>query len=69
MSDDEPSRYQRTAKAAAYMGLKAPTLEKDRVSGRLGIPFIKVGKTVLYDLILLDKWLAQHRRLSTSGND
>ena len=59
-------RYGRTPAAADYVQLSVPTLEKDRLTGSLGIPFIKVGKAVLYDFDLLDEWLAKHRRPSAS---
>jgi excisionase family DNA binding protein len=57
----------RTREAARYTGLAESTLEKLRVSGE-GCPFIRIGRAVLYDPDDLDKWLAAHRRKSTSDN-
>jgi predicted DNA-binding transcriptional regulator AlpA len=66
MSNNSASRYVRTPEAAAHIGLATVTLEKDRVSGRMGLPFIKIGRVVLYDLNEIDGWLAKHRRSSTA---
>ena len=59
-------RRLRTPAAAEYLGLAESSLEKDRVTGALGIPFIKAGKAVVYDTADLDAWLAARRRTSTS---
>lgn len=55
----------RTREAAAYTGLAKSTLEKLRVTGG-GCQFIRIGRVVLYDPDDLDRWLAAHRRRSTS---
>jgi predicted DNA-binding transcriptional regulator AlpA len=60
------SRRVRTANAAEHIGLAESTLEKDRITGRLGIPYHKLGRTVVYDLGELDSWLASTLRHSTS---
>ena len=51
----------RTALAALYVGLAGVTLEADRASGRLGIPFHKLGRAVVYDLDEVDDWLERRR--------
>jgi hypothetical protein len=56
----------RTPKAAEHVGLAESTLEKDRGTGILGIPYLKIGRAVVYDTDALDEWLAKHRRTSTS---
>jgi len=56
----------RTEGAADYIGVATSTLEKDRVTGFLGVPFIKIGRTVVYDTADLDEYLASRRRHSTS---
>jgi hypothetical protein len=55
-----------TPEAASYLGLGVGTLEKDRVYGRLGIPFIKMGKRVAYDRRDLEEWKRARKRCSTS---
>ena len=59
------SRYLRTKSAADYCGSAESTFEKLRVTGD-GPPFIKIGRTVVYDLDDLDHWLSSKKRTSTS---
>lgn len=59
-------RKLRTAEAAEYTTVSESTLTKLRLTGG-GPVFIKVGKSVLYDLADLDAWLNAHRRRSTSS--
>ena len=66
--DVDQKRRMRTAEAAAYCGSAKSTFEKLRVTGR-GAPFIKIGRTVVYDVADLDVWLASKRRMSTSDSD
>ena len=63
-----PKRHLRTKDAAAYIGLSKSTLEKMRVTGG-GPPFIKMGKTVVYDVTDLDAWMAERRFRSTAEAD
>jgi hypothetical protein len=60
-------RRLRTDAAAEYLGLAESSLEKDRVTRTLGVPFIKAGKIVVYDTRDLDAWLDARRRISTSA--
>ncbi len=60
------SRRLRTKEAAEYLGLAESTLEKDRVLCQIGIPYIKLGRTVVYDTAVLDEVLAARRCRSTS---
>ena len=55
-----------TKQASEFLGLATSTLEKDRITGRLGIPFLKLGRRVAYDLRDLEAWIDRHRRTSTS---
>jgi len=52
-----PERF-RTAEAARYLKISPSTLEHDRVDGRLGIPFLRIGSVVLYERATLDRWLS-----------
>ena len=47
--------------AANYLDISPATLELDRRTGRLGIPFVRIGRRVGYLLSDLDKWLNNHR--------
>ncbi len=51
----------KTVIAALYLGLAEVTLEADRATGRLGIPFHKLGRAVVYDLDELDEFLVRRR--------
>jgi hypothetical protein len=51
--------------AAAYCGSTASTFAKLRLYGG-GPVFMKLGRRVVYDPADLDRWLAEHRRSSTS---
>ncbi|MEQ1945175.1 helix-turn-helix domain-containing protein [Mesorhizobium sp. VNQ89] len=55
----------RTDQAAKYTGTSASTLNKLRLTGG-GPTYIKLGRTVVYDITDLDAWLDAHRRKSTS---
>jgi len=46
-----------TEPAARYLGVKGHTLEIWRVTGRYGLPFIKVGRRVKYRRTDLDRFL------------
>ncbi len=50
-----------TPAAAKYLGLSPATLETDRSTGKLGIPFIRIGRRIVYDLDVLDAWVAKRR--------
>ena len=65
---DLPKRRLRTKDAAAYMGLSKSTIEKMRVTG-CGPVFIKMAKTVVYDVTDLDIWMAERRFRSTAEAD
>ena len=61
-------RVLHTAPAADYIGKTESTLEKWRVTGG-GPPFIKSGRTIVYDIRDLDDWLDERRFRSTSEVD
>ena len=48
-----------TPEAAAYVGLAETTLETDRCTGRMGIPFLRLGRRIKYRRADLDTWLAK----------
>ena len=47
--------------ASAYLDLAPSTLEMDRRTGRLGIPFVRIGRRIGYLIHDLDKWLLKNR--------
>ncbi len=58
-----------TVQAARRLGLAVRTLENKRVSGIEPIPFVKLGRKVLYDPRDLEAWVNARRFRSTSEAD
>lgn len=46
-----------TQEAAAYLGCSRNFLDKDRMTGLLGIPFSKLGRHIRYSREALDAYL------------
>jgi predicted DNA-binding transcriptional regulator AlpA len=65
LHEHRPRKMLRTAEAAQYCGSSASTLSKLRLFGG-GPIFVKIGRRVVYYPEDLDRWLAAHRRSSTS---
>ena len=63
MSNQISCEILNTAKAAAVLGLKPPTLRK-AVSTRTGLasdlPYVRLGRKVLYRRVDLLAWLEKH---------
>ena len=57
--------YLTTEQAAIHSNFSRRTLETWRVNGK-GPAYLKIGSAVRYIKNDLDKWLADHRMLSTS---
>ena len=47
--------------AANLLKSSDASLEKDRATGHMGIPYVKVGRRVVYRLSDLDAWLTANR--------
>ncbi len=62
------SPFLRTVEAAEYCGSSASTFEKLRLTGG-GPVYSKIGRRVVYHIEDLDRWLAAHRRNSTSEQE
>lgn len=58
-------RYANTIVTSAYTSIPVSTLETMRVRGG-GIEFVKFGKTVVYDLDDVDKYMQERKQSSTS---
>ena len=43
--------------AATLLSSTYSSLEKDRATGHMGVPYIKAGRRVIYRLADLDEWL------------
>ncbi|HET6248401.1 MAG TPA: helix-turn-helix domain-containing protein [Tepidisphaeraceae bacterium] len=58
MSAIDPPKFVDTIAAAAYLGVRAQTLENWRCTKRNIIPFTRIGsKIIRYKLADLDAWL------------
>jgi excisionase family DNA binding protein len=55
--------------AAAYLGLKPQTLAAWAVTGRYGLPVVKVGRSVRYRLADLEAWLATRTIGAVAGRE
>jgi hypothetical protein len=53
----QPKRLVRTREAARFLDLAEGTLIVDRCTRRIGIPYLKIGGCVRYDLDRLEKFL------------
>lgn len=47
--------------AARYLGVKDQTLRAWRCNGRVKIPFVKIGRKVIYRLADLDAFIERNR--------
>ncbi len=54
-----------TPELARILGKSPRTIEKERLEGT-GIPFVKLGRTVRYDLRDVEEHIRRNRRTSTS---
>jgi hypothetical protein len=57
----EPKKLVKTAEAAKFLDLAPGTLEVDRSTGRINIPYYKIGGAVRYDMNDLNKFLDARR--------
>ena len=62
-----PSPKLRTRQAANHLGLAAATLVKLRCIGG-GPLFIRLGRSVVYELADLEKWVAAHRKQRSTSD-
>lgn len=47
--------------AANLLNSSGASLEKDRATGHMGVPYVKAGRRVIYRLSDLDAWLKANR--------
>ena len=56
-----------TKTAATLLNSTDASLEKDRATGHLGVPYVKAGRRVIYRLSDLKSWLESHRVIPSKG--
>jgi excisionase family DNA binding protein len=54
----EPKKLLTREEAAQYLGVKPQTLAAWHVTGKYSLPLVKVGRSVRYRSVDLEKWLA-----------
>lgn len=54
-----------TKEAAEYVGRGKNTFEQERLRGG-GVPFVRLGRSIRYDVVDLDAWIDSHKHRSTS---
>lgn len=64
-ADASSKRLYTTVEAARELGVTPNYLEKTRVYGT-GPEFVKLGRSVRYERVALDRWIEGARRRSTS---
>lgn len=52
--------------AANLLNSTNSSLEKDRATGHMGVPYVKAGRRVIYRLADLEKWLTANRIVPSS---
>ena len=52
--------------AANLLNSTNSSLEKDRATGHMGVPYVKAGRRVVYRLADLDSWLMANRIVPSS---
>lgn len=62
----DQKRYLSEKQTAEYIGLSVKTLQRMRANGN-GMPFIKAGARVLYDINDLDHYMNARKVQSTSA--
>ena len=58
-----------TKTAANLLNSTDASLEKDRATGHMGVPYVKAGRRVVYRLSDLDAWLKANRVVPTTTQD
>jgi len=61
----EPKQLVKTAVAAKFLDLAPGTLEVDRSTRRINIPYYKIGGAVRYDMNDLNKFLDSRKCVGT----
>jgi hypothetical protein len=52
--------------AANLLNSTNSSLEKDRATGHMGVPYVRAGRRVVYRLADLDSWLTANRIVPSS---
>ena len=64
---DLPQSYLSTEQAAAFLGCSPKTLEADRCRRRWNVPFLRLGRRIVYDAAALKAWLESQQAAPVTG--
>ena len=64
---DTPQSYLSTEEAARFLGCSPATLNADRCRRRWGVPFLRLGRRIVYDAAALRAWLEAQQAAPASG--
>jgi len=63
---DDSSKFGGQKEVARIYRLSEPMLERDRWDGKLGIPYYKIGRKILYKFSEIEEWIEKRRQMNTS---
>ena len=67
---DNPNELLKTAVVAVILGIGKSTLDQDRLYGRLGLPFVRLGRSIRYRRSDVEAYLRNLKAFtSTSAAD
>jgi excisionase family DNA binding protein len=69
-TNNNPNELLKTAVVAAILGIGKSTLDQDRLYGRLGLPFVRLGRSIRYRRSDVEAYLQNLKSFtSTSAAD
>ncbi|MDT8274370.1 MAG: helix-turn-helix domain-containing protein [Desulfomonilia bacterium] len=57
ISSDKQKELLNTAETASILGIGKSTLDQDRLYGRLGIPFLRLGRSIRYRRVDIEAYI------------
>jgi len=62
-----PKRLNTPEQEGERLNMSTRTMAKARSTGSPAIPYLKIGRTVRYDPVAVDAWLAEHSHNNMMG--
>ncbi len=69
MDDNKTRELLKTAEAAAILGIGKSTLDQDRLYGKLGLPFVRLGRSVRYRRSDIEAYLKNLKANTCTSSD
>jgi excisionase family DNA binding protein len=67
-SGNHPKKLIKTQELAKILGVGISTVEQDRINGKLGIPFVKLGRSVRYKTEDIDRYLSSLKTFTSTSD-